>query len=81
MIEEHIILEQLVDLLNKAGAHFTILHHDENIASAKNGASQGLGQLSEMAPTLILKTNRGFYAAIIRGDTRLSYKKIKKNCI
>jgi prolyl-tRNA editing enzyme YbaK/EbsC (Cys-tRNA(Pro) deacylase) len=30
-----------------------------------------------MAPTFILCTEIGFIAAIIRGDTRLSYKKIK----
>lgn len=31
-----------------------------------------------MAPTFILQTERGYLAAIIRGDTRLSYKKIKQ---
>ncbi|HEU0297634.1 MAG TPA: YbaK/EbsC family protein [Anaerolineales bacterium] len=34
--------------------------------------------LSAMAPTFILQTEAGYLAAIIRGDTRLSYKKIKR---
>ncbi len=31
-----------------------------------------------MAPTFILRSEIGFLAAIIRGDTRLSYKKIRQ---
>ncbi len=31
-----------------------------------------------MAPTFILRTEAGYLAAVIRGDTRLSYKKIKR---
>jgi len=31
-----------------------------------------------MAPTFILRSEAGYLAAIIRGDTRLSYKKIKQ---
>jgi len=31
-----------------------------------------------MAPTFILQTEAGYLAAIIQGDTRLSYKKIKQ---
>jgi prolyl-tRNA editing enzyme YbaK/EbsC (Cys-tRNA(Pro) deacylase) len=34
--------------------------------------------MSAMASTLILRTEAGYLAAIVRGDTRLSYKKIKQ---
>jgi prolyl-tRNA editing enzyme YbaK/EbsC (Cys-tRNA(Pro) deacylase) len=78
MTDDRQRLEPLINLLNKAESRFSILAHTENISSAQEGASRGLGHISDMAPTFILKTNNGFLAAIIRGDTRLSYKKIKK---
>jgi prolyl-tRNA editing enzyme YbaK/EbsC (Cys-tRNA(Pro) deacylase) len=31
-----------------------------------------------MAPTFILRSEIGYLAAVVRGDTRLSYKKIKR---
>ena len=71
-------LDPLIELLNASGARFNIHIHDEAILNARDGARQGLGRVDDMAPTFILKTDGGFLAAIIRGDTRLSYKKIKK---
>ena len=32
-----------------------------------------------MAPTLILRSENNYLAAIVRGDTRISYKKIKRH--
>jgi len=71
-------LSQLRQILDKAEAHYEIFSHPETIISAEDGVERGIGSLSEMAPTLILETERGFVAAIISGETRISYKKIKK---
>ena len=65
--------------LDAAGARYRILHHPETVNSAVDGASHGFGALEQMAPTLILRTEQGYLAAIISGTTRLSYKKIKKH--
>jgi prolyl-tRNA editing enzyme YbaK/EbsC (Cys-tRNA(Pro) deacylase) len=71
-------LSQLKMCLAAAGIAHTILVHAQNISSAQDGTQAGLGTLSAMAPTFVLQTEAGFLAAIIRGDTRLSYKKIKR---
>jgi prolyl-tRNA editing enzyme YbaK/EbsC (Cys-tRNA(Pro) deacylase) len=71
-------LTQLKIYLDRAGIAYTILVHEQNISTAQDGAQTGLGTLSTMAPTFILQTERGYLAAIIRGDARLSYKKIKQ---
>lgn len=71
-------LSELKSLLNAAGIAYAILEHDQTISTAQEGVQTGLGTLSSMAPTFILKTEAGYLAAIIRGDTRLAYKKIKQ---
>jgi prolyl-tRNA editing enzyme YbaK/EbsC (Cys-tRNA(Pro) deacylase) len=71
-------LSQLKRCLDAAAIPYTILVHAQNISSAQDGTQAGLGTLSAMAPTFVLQTEAGFLAAIIRGDTRLSYKKLKR---
>jgi prolyl-tRNA editing enzyme YbaK/EbsC (Cys-tRNA(Pro) deacylase) len=71
-------LSELKSLLDEAGIAYAILEHEQTISTAQEGAQTGLGTLSSMVPTFILKTEAGYLAAIIRGDTRLAYKKIKQ---
>jgi prolyl-tRNA editing enzyme YbaK/EbsC (Cys-tRNA(Pro) deacylase) len=75
--EEKARLAELKMTLDACGAAYQILVHESNLASAEDGASSGLGLLEEMAPTFILRSKIGYFAAVVRGDTRLSYKKIK----
>ena len=77
-LNEQDIIDQLRQVLNEAGASYTIHIHDETVASVQKGVDMELGELRAMAPTLILSTQAGYVAAIISGETRLSYKKIKK---
>jgi prolyl-tRNA editing enzyme YbaK/EbsC (Cys-tRNA(Pro) deacylase) len=72
-------LEALRAELDRCGAVYQILVHENNLASAEDGAQSGLGALDEMAPTFILRSKAGYFAAVVRGDTRLSYKKIKQH--
>jgi len=71
-------LDQLKSQLDAANIRYKILPHEATYASAEDGVTHGVGTLAEMAPTLILKTEKGFVGAIISGATRLVYKKIKK---
>lgn len=71
-------LGKLRQLLDEAEADYEVLSHQETVASADEGVERGIGNLAQMAPTLILETERGLVAAIISGETRLSYKKIKR---
>jgi Cys-tRNA(Pro)/Cys-tRNA(Cys) deacylase len=75
---DHPRLNQLIDRLEAARANYEILAHDLTIRTAEEGVAQGIGDLAAMAPTFILRAKGDFLAAIIRGDTRLSYKKIKR---
>jgi prolyl-tRNA editing enzyme YbaK/EbsC (Cys-tRNA(Pro) deacylase) len=71
-------LERLRQILDEAEATYEIFSHAEMIHSAQDGVESGMGNLAEMAPTLILDTEEGPIAAIISGETRLSYKKVKR---
>ncbi|MBI5713012.1 MAG: hypothetical protein HZC38_06245, partial [Chloroflexi bacterium] len=71
-------LDQLKSQLDAEHIRYRILPHETTYASAEDGVTHGVGTLAEMAPTLILKTEKGFLAAIISGATRIVYKKIKK---
>jgi Cys-tRNA(Pro)/Cys-tRNA(Cys) deacylase len=71
-------IDQLRQTLDVAGIRYNILAHDITVVSADEGAKRGIGSLREMAPTFILKTEKGYLAAIISGESRLLYKKIKK---
>jgi prolyl-tRNA editing enzyme YbaK/EbsC (Cys-tRNA(Pro) deacylase) len=74
----HPRIERLEQLLNAARADYTIFVHDDTVRSAEQGVERGFGELCVMAPTLILNSERGYIAAVISGETRLSYKKVKK---
>jgi prolyl-tRNA editing enzyme YbaK/EbsC (Cys-tRNA(Pro) deacylase) len=71
-------LDQLRETLDAAQVDYTLLEHDLTVRSAQEGAERGFGELANMAPTFILRSETGYLAAIIRGDTRLSYKKIRR---
>ncbi len=71
-------LNRLRDTLEAARVTYALLAHDRTLRSAAEGTAHGLGALAEMAPTFILRSEAGYLAAILRGDTRLSYKKIKR---
>lgn len=64
--------------LDAAGVRYRILQHEMTLNSARDGVDHGFGSLAQMTPTLILRSENGYLAAIICGDTRVSYKKIKK---
>ena len=71
-------LENLEDLLRKENVDYSILMDESTIATAMNGAQQYGISLSETTPTLILKTKDSYIAAIICGDTRIAFKKLKQ---
>jgi prolyl-tRNA editing enzyme YbaK/EbsC (Cys-tRNA(Pro) deacylase) len=69
---------KLKTLLDEQEADYEFIAHELTLVTPEDGVEHGVGGLSEMAPTFILKTERGFLAAVISGDSRISYKKIKK---
>jgi len=71
-------INHLKAVLDRQEAEYEFIAHQLTLVSPEDGVEHGVGGLSEMAPTFILKTEKGFLAAVISGDSRLSYKKIKK---
>lgn len=71
-------LKDLAEYLDSEYADYELLSHSKTLISSEDGERYGVGSLAEMAPTLILETETGPLAAIISGDTKIAYKKIKK---
>jgi len=72
-------LRSLRSMLDDARCRYEILSHEITLHSAEDGVAHGMGTLSEMAPTFILKGDGSFFAAIVSGATRLSYRKLRKS--
>jgi prolyl-tRNA editing enzyme YbaK/EbsC (Cys-tRNA(Pro) deacylase) len=71
-------LDHLRRILDEAGAEYAILVHAQAINSAEDGPAQGFGSLAQMAPAFLLQTDRGWLVAIVSGETRLAYKKLRR---
>ena len=72
-------LASLRSMLDSAGCAYEILSHERTLHSAEDGVAHGMGSLEEMAPTFILKGDGSFFAAIVSGATKLSYRKLRKS--
>lgn len=71
-------LDQLDKILKENNTDYSIYTDSVNVKSAQEGADLYNIHLSETTPTLILKTKEKYYAAIICGNRRLSFKKLKQ---
>jgi prolyl-tRNA editing enzyme YbaK/EbsC (Cys-tRNA(Pro) deacylase) len=71
-------LEKLDNLLTTKDADYSIFKEDSTIESATDGAARYGITLAETTPTLILKSGEKYFAAIICGNTRISFKKLKQ---
>ncbi len=70
--------DKIMALLKTQNIDYSLLTDDFNFETALSGANHYGLSLDETAPTLILKSKGKYYAAIISGNTRLSFKKLKK---
>ena len=71
-------LKKLLNILDATQAKYSILTNANTVNSADDGVIQGVGQLEQMAPTFLIQSENGWICAVISGQSRLSYKKIKK---
>jgi len=62
------IMEQLISVLNNQQIEYEILNHEKKIKSAQEGAEYFGIEIGQTAPTLILKTDKGYYSLILSGD-------------
>jgi prolyl-tRNA editing enzyme YbaK/EbsC (Cys-tRNA(Pro) deacylase) len=61
-------MDKLVAILNKYDIDYEIIKHNKQINTAQEGAEYFGINIGQTAPTLILKTEKGYYALIISGD-------------
>lgn len=71
-------LSKLDNFLKNEKVDYSIYKDNLNLESAQKGAEHYGISLSETTPTIILKSKNKYYAAIICGDTRISFKKLKQ---
>lgn len=84
--QEHLVLasdeqerlDKVRQILDAAQAKYSILINTDTVHSADDGVMKGVGQLEQMAPTFLIQSENGWICAVISGQSRLSYKKIKK---
>lgn len=70
-------LDKLRAACNHNNIDYELFEDKIPLKTAESGVAEYGITLSEAAPTLIIKANEGLIATIIRGDTRISFKKLK----
>ncbi|WP_041710830.1 aminoacyl-tRNA deacylase [Clostridium pasteurianum] len=76
-------MENIKDILEKNNFSFELIHNDIPIHTAKEGADYFKIDIAQIAPTLIIYTNVGFYVLIISGGRgHVDFKEVKHllNC-
>ena len=61
-------MENLQAILEENNVPFELIDHDIAIRTAQEGAAYFEINVGQTAPTLILKTDKGFFALIMSGD-------------
>lgn len=71
-------LDELHEVYSRNNIDYELYKDKFSLKTANSGVDEYGISLSEAAPTLIIKTDENLIAAIIRGDTRISFKKLKE---
>lgn len=66
---EVFLLGDLQGILERSKYAYEIIHHDKPILSKQDGANYFGIDVGQTAPTLVLKTEKGFFALILSGKS------------
>jgi prolyl-tRNA editing enzyme YbaK/EbsC (Cys-tRNA(Pro) deacylase) len=70
-------MEKLTTLLNNNQVDFDIVHNEKPIFTVND--AKGVYEIDETAPTIIIKSEKGYFALLLSGDRgRINFKQIKK---
>ncbi len=61
-------MDHLKTRLQESGVPFEILHHEKQIRTAQEGADYFGIEIGQTAPTLVLKSEKGYFAMIVSGS-------------
>ena len=71
-------MDTVLDMLANTDHEYQFIYHEKPIFTAQQGADYFNIEIGQTAPTLIIKTDIGFYALVISGNrTRVDFEKIK----
>ena len=74
---DRMTMEELRILLNNSDVDFEILQNEKPILSVNDAL--GFYEICETAPTIIIKSEKGYFALLLSGDRgRIDFKQIKK---
>ncbi|MCZ6914440.1 MAG: YbaK/EbsC family protein [Rickettsia endosymbiont of Ixodes persulcatus] len=71
------ILDNLRTVCNHNNVDYELFRDSISLKTANSGVAEYGIQLAEAAPTLVIKADMGILAVIIRGDTKISFKKLR----
>ncbi|MFD3449490.1 aminoacyl-tRNA deacylase [Microbacteriaceae bacterium 4G12] len=70
-------MEKLDGILKESQFKFEILHHEKPLLSAQEGAEYLGIEVGQTAPSLIIKTDRGFFSLVISGSRgKVNFEKV-----
>ncbi|MDO9492898.1 aminoacyl-tRNA deacylase [Acetobacterium sp.] len=70
-------IEEFKSLLNNSDVDYEILQNEKPILTVNDAI--GIYEISETAPTIIIKSEKGYFALLLSGDReRIDFKQIKK---
>ncbi|MGD8189675.1 aminoacyl-tRNA deacylase [Brevibacillus ginsengisoli] len=61
-------MEHLITMLQEKHVQFEFIHHEKQIRTAQEGADYFGIDIGQTAPTLVLKSEKGYYAIILSGS-------------
>lgn len=76
-------MENIKEILEKNNFSFELIHNDIPIFTAKEGADYFKINIAQIAPTLIMYTDKGFHVLVISGEREhVNFKDVKRllNC-
>ncbi|HJV45860.1 MAG TPA: YbaK/EbsC family protein [Bacillota bacterium] len=61
-------MEHLQAILEQCKYSYELINHEKEILSAQDGADYFSIEIGQTAPTLIIKTDKGFFALVVSGN-------------
>lgn len=61
-------MDNLKAILQEKGVQYEIIHHEKQIRTAQEGADYFGIEIGQTAPTLVLKSEKGYFAMIVSGN-------------
>ncbi|MDA2328086.1 aminoacyl-tRNA deacylase [Bacillus cereus] len=70
-------MEELQEILEKSNYTYAIIQHEKPIHSRQEGSEYFGIEVGQTAPTMILKTDKGFFVLIVSGSrSKINFEKI-----